>query len=405
MKQRLVMLATSAAWVLTAGVAFADDQAAASESPSAAPATPAAPAPSPMSTPAMNPPLSANPNPTNFDAGPLGKIYVTGALSGLALTQNNAVPGDRGSWGDLSNAQVFIQKTDGFVQFFVQAGAYSLPALGSPYIKASSITGDTYGVAPQAFVKFVPNSNFNIMIGKLPTLIGSEYTFTFENTDIERGLLWNQENAVNRGVQVNYAKGPLTVSLSWNDGFYSNRYNWASALVAYALNPRDTITVVAVGDYFAHSSASSFATPLALDNSQQYNLIFTHNSGPLTLTPYVQYTYVPAVPQIGILHSASTIGVALTAKYSLTPVFSLGGRAEYISSSGSGGSEAANLLYGPGSKAWSLTFTPTYQFKIFYLRGEVSYVRATNPTPGFAFGQLGLAASQTRAMIETGVLF
>jgi hypothetical protein len=144
---------------------------------------------------------------------------------------------------------------------------------------------------------------------------------------------------------------------------------------------------------------------LALDNSQQYNLIFSHNSGPLTLTPYVQYTYVPAVPQIGILHSASTIGVALTAKYSLTPVFSLGGRAEYISSSGSGGGEATNLLYGPGSKAWSLTFTPTYQFKIFYLRGEVSYVRATNPTPGFAFGQLGLAASQTRAMIETGALF
>ena len=161
MKQRMVMLATSAAWVLTAGVAFADDQAAALESPSTASATPAAapaaPAPSPMSTPAMNPPLSANPNPTSFDAGPLGKIYVTGALSGLALTQNNAVPGDRGSWGDLSNAQVFVQKTDGFVQFFVQAGAYSLPALGSPYIKASSITGDTYGVAPQAFVKFVPN--------------------------------------------------------------------------------------------------------------------------------------------------------------------------------------------------------------------------------------------------------
>jgi len=170
----------------------------------------------------------------------------TASKTDLAFTQTNAVGGDRASWGDLGNAQVFMQKTDGLIQFFVQAGAYSLPALGSPYIKASSITGDTYGVAPQAFVKFVPNSNFSIMIGKLPTLIGSEYTFTFENTDIERGLLWNQENAVNRGVQVNYAKGPLTVSLSWNDGFYSNRYNWASALVAYAITPQDTITAVAV---------------------------------------------------------------------------------------------------------------------------------------------------------------
>ena len=105
----------------------------------------------------MGPTLSANPNPFSLEAGPLGKIYVTGALTALAFTQTNAVPGDRASWGDFSNAQVFIQKTDGLVQFFVQAGAYSLPALGSPYIKASSITGDTCGVAPQAFVKFVPN--------------------------------------------------------------------------------------------------------------------------------------------------------------------------------------------------------------------------------------------------------
>jgi len=31
------------------------------------------------------------------------------------------------------------------------------------------------------------------MAAKLPTLIGAEYTFTFENMNIERGLLWNQE--------------------------------------------------------------------------------------------------------------------------------------------------------------------------------------------------------------------
>ncbi len=63
------------------------------------------------------------------------------------------------------------------------------------------------------------------MAGKLPTLIGAEYTFTFENMNIERGLLWNQENAVNRGVQANFTSGPVAVSVSWNDGFYPNRYN------------------------------------------------------------------------------------------------------------------------------------------------------------------------------------
>jgi hypothetical protein len=52
--------------------------------------------------------------------------------------------------------------------------------------------------------------------------MGAEYTFTFENMNIERGLLWNQENAINRGIQVNQTIGK-SASLSWNDGFYSNR--------------------------------------------------------------------------------------------------------------------------------------------------------------------------------------
>ena len=59
---------------------------------------------------------------------------------------------------------------------------------------------------PQAFLKIVPTDNFSIQAGKLPTLIGAEYTFSFENFNIERGLLWNQEPAVSRGVQANYTR-------------------------------------------------------------------------------------------------------------------------------------------------------------------------------------------------------
>ena len=350
----------------------------------------------------MSAPLSANPNPTSFDAGPLGKVYVTGAVTGFALTQDHPVPGDRSSWGDISNAQVFVQKTTGPIQFFLQVGAYSLPALGASYFKASTMTPATYGVVPQVFVKFVPSSSFNIMVGKLPTLIGAEYTFTFENTNVQRGLLWNQENAVSRGVQANYTKGALTVSLSWNDGLYSNEYTWGSALVSYAVTPKDTLSFVALGDYFGHRSVSTFVTPLLLNNSQIYNTIYTHTDGPWMISPYFQYTYVPQVPSLGIMHSASTTGVALLAKYSFSPTFSLGGRGEYISASGGG---VTNLLYGPDSNAWSLTLTPTFQWKIFYLRGELSYVKANKVTPSLAFGSLGLDTSQGRALIETGVLF
>jgi len=54
--------------------------------------------------------------------------------------------------------------------------------------------------------------------------MGAEHTFDFENMNVQRGLLWNQENAVNRGVQINQALGKFSASLSWNDGYYSNRY-------------------------------------------------------------------------------------------------------------------------------------------------------------------------------------
>lgn len=81
-----------------------------------------------LSTPAMSGPLAANPNPFSLDAGPLGKIYVDGILSGVGFWQSNHVPGDQEWRADASNGQVFIQKTDGWLQFYVQAGTYSLPS-------------------------------------------------------------------------------------------------------------------------------------------------------------------------------------------------------------------------------------------------------------------------------------
>ncbi|WP_164088124.1 outer membrane beta-barrel protein, partial [Stenotrophomonas maltophilia] len=91
-----------------------------------------------------------------------------------------------------------------------------------PYLNAAQTNRDFYGPIPQAFIKFAPTDDFSIIAGKLPTLIGAENTFTFQNMNIQRGLLWNQENAVNRGVQANYKAGPLTFALTWNDGYYSN---------------------------------------------------------------------------------------------------------------------------------------------------------------------------------------
>ena len=366
-------------------------------------------APTAMTTPAVAGPLAANPNPINFDAGPLGPVYLTGVVSGLGLWQNNPFPGDQRSLASLSNGQFFFQKTDGLFQYFVQVGAYTLPALGTPYINTPKATGDFYGALPQAFIKLAPTDTFSIQAGKLPTLIGAEYTFSFENMNIQRGLLWNQENAVNRGVQLNYTADPLTFAFSWNDGFYSNRFTWLWGSVAYALDKENTFSVVAGGNY-AHSAKATLATPLFLNNETILNVIYTYNSAPWTITPYFQYTNVPAASSIGAFSSASTYGGAILANYSFAedsplPGFSLPLRFEYIASTGSLANGAPNLLYGPGSNAWSITLTPTYQYKIFFARAEFSHVSANSTTPGLGFGRDGMNTTQTRFLFETGVLF
>ncbi|HET7064908.1 MAG TPA: outer membrane beta-barrel protein, partial [Rudaea sp.] len=147
------------------------------------------------------------------------------------------------------------------------------------------------------------------------------------------------------------------------------------------------------------------AAPFLLSNSQIFNVIYTHTDGPWTITPYLQYTNVPRNTDIGIVHSASTLGGAVLASYAVDSNFSLAGRVEYIDSSGNAAEGAPSLLYGPGSKAWSVTFTPTYQYKLLFVRGELSYVKANSTTPGYAFGSDFSKTSQSRLVVEAGILF
>ncbi len=368
----------------------------------AAPAAETAPA-APALLPALAGPLTYAATPVSFDIEGVGKIYVNGALSGIGRFQDHVVPGDHSSFGDISNGQVVVQKVDGVFQFFAQAGIYSLPSLGVPYLRASRTNEATFGPLPQAFVKIAPTSAFSVQVGKLPTLIGAEYTFTFENMNIDRGLLWNLEPAVSKGVQANYTHGPLAFSVALTDGYYSSKYSTISGLVAWTIDPADVLAFAAQGNTKT-TTKSTFVTSPVLNNQQIYNLIYTRTKGPWVFQPYVQYTHVDALPFLGTT-AADTIGGAVLVKYAVTPAFTLPVRGEYISSTGTPGGTGANFLYGTGSEAWSLTVTPTYTYKIFFARAELSYVKASHTTPGFVFGGNGNDRSQTRGVFEVGVLF
>ncbi|WP_162173566.1 outer membrane beta-barrel protein [Pseudacidobacterium ailaaui] len=357
--------------------------------------------------------IGAQPLPMPPMAGPLqsasphwiegGKLAVTGILSGYASTQTNHIAGDASSHFDISNAQVFVQKPAGWWQFYLQGGAYSLPTLGSPQLSSTDAMKDLYGPFPQGYLKLA-KGNFDVKAGALPTLIGAEYTFTFQNMNIQRGLLWNQENAVNRGLQMDWSHSKLSTSFSWNDGFYSNRYRWLTGSLSWTFNAANSLCFAAGGNAGANARNTS-ATPLYLNNEQVYNLIYTYTKGNWVIQPYFQYTDVPTHPSIGIQQGAGTKGGALLMNYSFPHGFSLATREEYLKSTGSPARGSINLLYGPGSGAFSFTASPAYRKDAFFLRGELAIVHATDMAPGAAFGPSGMEATQTRGTIEAGFLF
>jgi hypothetical protein len=359
-------------------------------------------------------PLTFSQSPPTIELGPIGNFYVSGALSGFGQWQTHAGPDDKAAEGDLSNAQLIVQKIDGPLQFYVQAGLYTQASLGIPFVNSIQTTSDLYGVFPLAFAKFVPNDQWSILAGQINSLAGYEATFTFQNMNVQRGLLWNPTSSVSRGIQIDYSAGPLDFAFAWTDGFYSGRPSWLSGSLTWNIDDATALSLVGAANART-VDIDTAAAPLLENNSHIYNLILTHTSGPWTFAPYFQATYVPRKPSIGIEHEAATFGGALLASYSFESSAKLGDlslagvsipvRVEYITSTGSVQEDAPDLLYGPRSTAWSVTITPTYQYERFFARAEFSYVGTRHTTPGSVFGADGLNATQARFVIESGFLF
>jgi hypothetical protein len=398
---------------IVAGTAFAAGLMANAQTPAPTPAPAAAAAdqaaaapaaaPAPLSTFVLTGPLAWLP-PATFDAGPLGKLSVNGIITGYSAFQNNSVPGDDASQATLSNGEVFIQKADGKLQWFVQAGVYTMPTLGVPFMDAQDTLKNYYGPVPVAFLKLQAGKTTQFELGSLPTLMGAESTFTYQNFNIDRGIIWNQENAINRGIQVNQTLGKyLSASVSWNDGYYSNRYSWISGSVTLTKGPH-----VLVYDGMGNLGQTVFetiATPIQ-NNGYMHAVIYTYTKGPWIISPYFQYGKVPTNLAVGAVKGTSATGGAFNASYAFKSGFSLPVRVEYLTSSGSMTDGSVNMLgFGPGSAGTTFTATPTYQKGGMYLRSDLGWVHASNYTSGAVFGKTGTDSDQFRGVLEFGFIF
>jgi hypothetical protein len=398
-------------FMAVAGMAIALMAGAQTTTPAPAPAAaqpPAPPAdapaaPAPLSTFVLTGPLQWLP-PATFDAGPLGKLSVNAIVTGFAAFQNNSVPGDYVSQATLSNGQVFIQKADGKLQWYVQAGVYTMPTLSVPFANAQNTVSNFYGPVPVAYLKWQAAKNTQLLIGSLPTLMGAESTFTYQNFNIERGIVWNQENAINRGLQVNQTIGKyLSASVSWNDGYYSNRYSWLSGSVTFTKGP-NSLVYDGMGN-LGQTVFQTTATPVQ-NNGYMHVLIYTYTKGAWIVQPYFQYGNLPANLTVGIPKGTSATGGAFNISRSFKGGFALPLRVEYLTSSGTATDGSLNLLgFGPGSAGTTFTATPTYQKGGMYLRGDLGWVHAASYTTGDVFGKSGTEADQFRGVLEFGFIF
>ena len=372
--------------------------------PAPAPASADQPAaPAPLSTFVLTGPLQWLP-PATFDAGPLGKLSVNGIVTGFSVFQNNSVPGDDKAQATLSNGQIFIQKADGKLQYYIQAGVYTMPTLSVPFVNAQNTVNNFYGPVPVAYLKWQAAKNTQFLIGSLPTLMGAESTFTYQNFNIERGIVWNQENAINRGIQVNQTLGKyLAASVSWNDGYYSNRYSWLSGSATLTKGPH-SLVYDGMGN-LGQTAYQTAATPVQ-NNSYMHAVIYTYTKGPWIISPYFQYGKLPTNAKVGVPKGTSATGGAINASYAFKSGFSLPARVEYLTSSGSATDGSVNLLgFGAGSGGVTFTATPTYQKGGMYLRGDLAWVHATSYTTGSVFGKTGTDADQFRGVLEFGFIF
>lgn len=361
----------------------------------------------------MEPTLGFGSQGLKFTNDTMGDWQIHSVLTGLAAIQSNTSNQSPKNFGDVSNAQVMLQKTSGWLQLFATAGAYDMPALAANYRRTYTQTESTWGFLPLGWVSIVPNHEWRLDIGKMLAIGGGENTLTYQNFNVQRGILATVTNMVTRGVQLNYLGEGVTASVAWTDGTYSNTYNWLSGQVTVPINRRHSVLASWTGA-LSSNAMNTMATPLLQNNSQISNLIYTYNSPYWSLAPYLQMTVVPAAPEVGILGASGSQGISLLGTYRVTPQIdgrtprqniSLPLRLEYFTTWGNSGFSNNNLMFGPNSGAWSATLTPTWQRGIWFGRIEGSYVRALNQTPGAAFGLNGNANSQTRFMLEVGMLY
>jgi len=198
-----------------------------------------------------------------------------------------------------------------------------------------------------------------VTAGRFATKIGGEAPFTWQNVNIQRGLVWAGEPVWFDGVRLEAQYGNFGGYIGVNDRDTDDGKMALEAGVGTSFDKVDIGFNVLIPDKNDEW------------NTRTYNLTLNINYWErLPLTLYVDYLNTP---QDG--DDADSLGVALLGQYQFNEKISLGARVEYVNNDGDGD----NYGIGKGNNAWTFTLTPKYQINRYLsVRGEVSYVTLGN---------------------------
>jgi len=219
-----------------------------------------------------------------------------------------------------------------------------------------------------------------LQAGRLLTNIGGEAPYTWQNVNIQRGLVWYGEPVFYNGVRIGGDLGTFA--------FYAG------------VNDRDTgdgkmALEAGISTTLKNTSVSlNLLVPDKRDewNTKTINLTVGTELAGIPVTVYADYL---STPQPG--DDADSVGVAALAELPVNEQLSVGARVEYVNNDGDGD----NYGIGVGNNAWTFTLTPKYQVSQYlYLRAEASYVKLGND-----YYQKDVTDSEVRLGAEVGFVF
>ncbi len=325
----------------------------------------------------------------------LGTLKIEGALTGYMLHSNNTSDTKKTRY-DVGSAIISLSKPAEPFGLTLIGGAYATPVVGVGLLKTSETT-DLFSPLPVAYVEYAPIKGLSLQAGKLPTIIGYESAFTYMNSNIQRGLVWNMQPVINNGVRVAYSTDLFTVKAGINDGFYT--LSTTDPKVAFEGSVGITpIKDASLSFNFLIPNKDSKPNDTAFPaNKREYNIVASYSFESFSLGADLMYVEAPRSSEAGVPTKAKASGGALHMSYELKPI-KLSGRVEYFKdNSDLGGTDLVGL--GDGNKGWTFTITPAYKAGPLMVRAEVSYVKADNPFT--ANGK----KNQTRLGLEVGFLF